>query len=152
MGSGTSRPMKTIFFVVLMLVGAEASACSLCTGGWGGGIDLTPSREARFTMGALAVAGVVAFATGSAFALAEGSLSRRWLVASVALGLVNVVAAGLYAAAISDEKEPLRLPLAALHGAVGAVGVLLPIVGLFAVTPIVFGGGGWTGAGVRVAF
>ena len=145
----------TVLAVVALLgVAREAAACSLCTGGLGpsGPIDFTPPRDARMVTSALTIGATAAVMAGSGFVLAEGKLSRRWYAASLAMGLVNVAVAALYALVLTDEKEPQRINIALIHAAVGVSAVALPIAGLISVAPTVVGGRGWTGAGVRVSF
>ena len=150
--------MKTLtqILLVVVLLGAarEASACSLCGTSFGGGysIDLTPGREVRFAASLLAVSGGIAFSTASAFVIADGKMRRAWHGGSLAMGLVNLAAALVYAFVVSDQLEPTRMGFALVHAAVGVAGIALPIAGLFTVSPTVVGGRGWTGAGVRVAF
>lgn len=147
--------MKETLFVVVLLFGAEVSACSLCGNGFGGGgwrFDPVPGRELRTAMSALTLAGTVAFSTASAFALAEGRLSRRWHVGTIAMALVNLVGALLYAFVLPEEREPARVPLAVVHAAVGVASLGVPIAGLVSVTPTAVGGRDWAGVAVRVAF
>jgi hypothetical protein len=144
-----------VIAVVVLGVAREASACSLCGNGFGGGgwtIDPVPGRELRTAMSALTLAGTVAFTTASAFALAEEKLSRRWHVGTIAIALVNLIGAFFYAFVLPEEREPARVPLAIIHAAVGVASLGLPITGLVSVTPTVVGGRDWGGAGVRVAF
>lgn len=142
--------------IVVVLLGAarEASACSLCGTGFGGGwtIDPVPGRELRTAMSVLALGGTVAFGTASALALAEGKLSRRWHVATIAMALVNLAGAFLYAFVLPEAREPARVPLAIVHAAVGVASLGVPIAGLVSVSPTVVGGRDWAGAAVRVAF